>query len=137
MSGTDSRDGWTDRTRCGRTLKNAAWKCFGSSSKGAVVKTEALGLHRVGQVPRPQAWLGTFLLCPPPVPVCTAGRAMLGQGPGQADQGGREHTERGREGVGMGIRPGPSARPGLLGRAQRTWEEERGHSGDWRDSCFS
>lgn len=71
MSGTESRDGWTDRARSGRTLGGVAWKHFGPSSSGTMVKTEALGLYGVGQAQGPQAWPGNSSPALPNSAVCT------------------------------------------------------------------
>lgn len=65
---------------------------------------------------------------------------MGGQGQAEAEGAGREGGSRlkrrkqeGRE------QPGPWAGPacGWGAQAHRTWEGRGGHSGPWRDSCFS
>lgn len=92
MSGTHSRDGWTDNTlfrTCGMQHKH-----FGSSSNGTIVKTEAPGLRGVGWVLEPQAWPGTSLPHPAPFPDIYSRNYHVG-GKGQLER--RKQEGQGRE----------------------------------------
>lgn len=93
-----------------------AWKHFGPSSCGTMVKTEAPGLYGVGQAQGPQAWPGTFLPCHPQLCSIYSRRARLGVGtrPGQQM---RSRLKRGRNGG------GPANRPRTQGEILGSWGE--------------
>lgn len=95
-----------------------AWKHFGPSSCGTMVKTEALGLYGVGQAQGPQAWPGTFLPCPPQLCSVYSRRARLGVGTRPGQQMGSR-----LKGLGEG-RGRPGNRPRTQGKILGSWGED-------------
>lgn len=67
---------------------------FGSSSDGTIVKTEAPGLRGVRRVLEPQAWPGTSLPHPAPLPNIYSRNCYVG-GKGQLER--RKQEGQGRE----------------------------------------
>lgn len=85
MSGTDSRDGWTDRNAAAKTLGVRHRNVLDQVAMEPSLKTEAPGLHGMGQAPGPQAWPGTSVPHPAPHPSMYSRKSYVGggQGPGQ------------------------------------------------------
>lgn len=93
MSGTDSRDGRTDRHATAGRLRHR--NVLDQVAMELSLKTEAPGLHGMGQAPGPQAWPGTSLSHPAPVPSMYSRKSYVGeQGPGQ---GCRRREEEGTD----------------------------------------
>lgn len=103
MSGTDSRDGQTDRRATAGRLRHR--NVLDQVAMELSLKTEAPGLHGMGQAPGPQAWPGTSLCHPAPVPTMYSRKSYVGGARGQAKAagGGRGKVKRRKqEGQGRG-----------------------------------
>lgn len=149
MSGTDSRDGWTDGTRCSRTHGVRHRNVVDQVAMEPLLKTEAPGCRVWVRPWGPRPGLAHPSPILPHSPICTVGRAMLGgRGQAKAEEGEEgEQTEEKEAGeAGTGSRPGRGGAVGVAGiraQTQAGWYPEDlrgggfGHSGDWQDSCFS
>ena len=82
MSGTDSRDGWTDRTRCSRTRGVRHGNVLDQVAMEPSLKTEAPGRAAWVRPRGPRPGLAHPSPTLPHSPICTVGRATLWGGAG-------------------------------------------------------